>query len=457
MRSLKRAFIWTLVLMLVPLLSLAEAPFETAMVELEQLAEGTLEHLKSTPEGLAVDGAEQGVYTSPEFSVKPFEYIVLSWNGQAPGDSALEVEARFFHREANEWTPWMSWGKWETSPKRTSKSSNHELSRISTDVAWVTGDNTRATQLQLRATLTGEEARLRRLIYTTLDTGIAERPIGPAHQGGGFDGDLAYSQYIRESTMASVMCSAVTTCTQLNLLGEPYLPEEIALHQYDADLNGFGNWSFNMALAGDLGYKAYVTYADEEELLTLLDQGLPLGMSVKYSDKPDGPYPYLEGAPTSTSGHLITIRGYELEGEERYYLVSDSAADSDDNARLRYKGSQLMDAWQNRVLYVVLDKELDTSGIVRVPITMRATDKEDIYLLEGDMPAPVKLGYASGVRRKPGSGLMAYTLDGQPGTRFEVMAAGDNLVKFTEPVDASKVTLYVMTNIGMTYVARLAE
>lgn len=453
----KVSLFFFLALVLVPLLALGQAPFETVVLEMDTLLEGTLEHLQATPEGLKVHGASKGVYTSPEMAVKPFEYVVLSWNGQAPGESTLEVEARFFHREADRWTDWLSWGQWETSPQRTSKTGGGDLARIDTDTAWVTGENTRGTALQLRATLTGEGARLRRLIYSTRDSGIPDRAVDKAHTGGGFEGDLAYSQYTRERSIAAVMCSAVTTCTQLNLLGEQYLPEEIALHQFDSGFNGFGNWSFNMALAGELGYKAYVTYADEEELLRLLDLGLPLGMSVKYSNTPGGAQPYLEGAPTSTPGHLITIRGYELEGDERYYLVSDSAADSDDTSRFRYKGSQLMDAWHSRVLYVVLDKELDTQAIRRVPITMKATDQPRIYRLEGDMPYPVKLGYPSGARKKPGSGYIGYQVDGEPGTHFDVLAAGDNLVKFTGDVDMDKVTLYVMTNVGMTYVGRLAQ
>ena len=460
MHWIRRTCSLTLVLLILiaPLMALGQqAPFETVVLEMEELLQGSLDHLEASSDGLKVSGAEEGVYTSPEMAVQPFEYVVLSWNGQAPGEAALEVEARFFHRESDAWTDWLSWGRWETSPKRTSKSGGSDLARIDTDIAWVTGENTRGTAIQLRATLKGEEARLRRLVFSTRDTAVADRPVDSAHQGGGFAGDLAYSQYARESTIAAVMCSAVTTCTQLNLLGEQYLPEEIALHQYDAGLNGFGNWSFNMALAGELGYKAYVTYGDEEELLRLLDAGRPVGMSVKYSNAPGGSYPYLEGAPTSTGGHLITIRGYELEGEERFYLVSDSAAKSDETSRFRYQGSQLMDAWDKRVLYVVLDKELDTQAIRRVDIEMEATEKEGIYRLSGDMPYPVKLGYASGARRKPGSGYIGYTVEGEPGTHFDVMAAGDNLVKFTGDVDVSKVTLYVMTNLGLTYVARLVE
>ncbi|NLD33299.1 MAG: hypothetical protein GX653_00145 [Clostridiales bacterium] len=447
-------------LVALPALSLAQAPapFFTGFVEGEALKEGELNGLAWSTDGLQLaDGQAEGTYTSPELAVQPFEYAILSWNADTPAGASLEVQARFLHREKGEWTPWLSWGMWEKSPKRASRSSSHELAAISYDTAWVAGDNVRAEKLQLRAILRGEGAVLRRIAYTLHDTGVAERPADPAHQGALTQEQLAYSQGIRESTIASVMCSAVTTCTQLNLAGEAYLPEEIALMQYDAALNGYGNWSFNMAMAGELGYKAYVTYADEEELLRLLDQGRAVGMSVRYSGKPDGGQPYLEGAPMTTDGHLITVRGYEIADGQRWYLVSDSAAATDEQAHMRYRGSQLMDAWVSRILYVVEGKEAESRAIVRLPATLSITDKTGVYQL-GDVPAKaVFLGFTGAARNKPGGGYLAYTVDGQPGTRFDAKAAGDNLVKFPDDVPADKVTLYVMTNLGITYVAQMPE
>lgn len=445
-------------LLALPVLSLAEAPFVTGFVEGEAFKEGTLSGLVWAQDGISLSSGEaEGSYTSPELAVQPFEYAILSWNADTPAGASLEAEARFWHREQGAWTPWLSWGTWDRTPKRTSRSSSYELAAISYDTAWVTGDGVRADKLQLRVTLRGEGARLRRLAYTLHDTGVAERPVDAAHQGAVTDGQLAYAQGIRESTIASVMCSAVTTCTQLNLAGEEYLPEEMALMQYDAALNGYGNWSFNMALAGELGYKAYVTYADEEELLRLLDQGRAVGMSVRYSGKPDGGQPYLEGAPMTTDGHLITVRGYEVDGDGRWYLVSDSAAATDEAAFMRYRGSQLMDAWTSRILYVVERKEANSQAIRRVPVALKATDKAGVYALADAPDKAVFLGFTGGARNKPGGGYLAYQLDGQPGTRFDAKAAGDNLVKFPDDVAVDTATLYVMTNTGVTYVARLGK
>lgn len=438
-----------------PLLAKAQVTpfFQTGFVEGEQLKEGQLEGLVFDEQALHLaPDAQQGVYTSPEIPTAPFEYLVLSWNGSTPGDSSLKVEARLWHREEAAWTDWLSWGNWHLAPGRSSRSSNTSLAVLSDDTAWVTGDNTRSDKLQLRTTLTGQGASLRRLAYTTRDTAIPERTIDASHSGTPGGDVIAYSQYIRESTIAGVMCSAVTICTQLNLLGEDYLSEEIALHQYDAGMNGFGNWSFNVALAGELGYKSYVTYADEEQLLTLLDQGRPVGMSVKYSDKPGGNYPYLEGAPITTPGHLITVRGYEIVDGQRWYLVSDSAAPTDQEALKRYRGSQLMDAWVNRILYVVEQKEVDQVVITRTKATMVPAEKEGVWQLLDPVPASVKMGFASAARNRAGGGYLLYTLEGQPGHFFDVKLVGNRQVKFPEGVDMNKVTLYVMTNLASTYV-----
>lgn len=436
----------------------APAPFVTVLVEGTQLSQGQLDHLAGGADGLALAaGATQGSYTSPEIKVQPFEYAILSWNGQTPAGTSIQVEARFWHDQAKQWTPWLSWGVWQQSPARHSLSATHDTAAISYDTAWVTGDNARASKLQLRATLQGAGVRLRRLCYTLRDTAVAERPVDSAHTGAAPARRLAYSQMVREPSIAALMCSAVTTCTQLNLLGEGFLPEEIALAQYDAGLGGFGNWSFNAALDGALGYKAWVTYADEEQLLRLLDEGRAVGMSVQYADQPGGQYPYLAGAPMTTDGHLVTVLGYDLQDGARRYWVADSAAATDEEALKRYDGAQLMAAWQSRILYVLDKKEADNAAIRRVQATLAATDKEGIYQLQGVPAQAVFLGFGGAALHKPGGGYLVYTLADQPGTHHDALAAGDNLIKFPQQASVQQVTLYVVTNLGITYVARLGQ
>lgn len=443
--------------LLAPLLAKAQdAPsFQTGWLEGEQLKNGRLEGLIYEDRALRLaPDAQEGVFISQELEVRPFEYAVLSWNASTPADSTLMVEARLWHQQEGAWSDWLTWGKWHLAPGRASQSRSSQLASLSDDTARINGQDARATRLQIKATLTGKDARLRRLAYTLRDTAVPERAVSSSHTGAAGGEPLAYSQYIRESSIAGVMCSAVTLCTQMNLLGDDYFSEEIALLQYDASLNGFGNWSFNASLAGELGYKAFVSYADEEELLTLLDRGLPVGMSVKYSDTKDGKYPYLEGAPMTTPGHLITVRGYEVAEGERWYLVSDSAAKTDREALKRYRGSQLMDAWVSRVLYVLDGKEFEPNVIRRIPASMSPAQKEGVWQLSGPVPDTVKLGFSGAARNKAGGGYLMYTIQGQPGHWFDVKIAGKKLVRFPEGVDVSKVTLYVMTNLASTYVVK---
>jgi hypothetical protein len=116
-----------------------------------------------------------------------------------------------------------------------------------------------------------------------------------------------------------------------------------------------------------------------------------------------------------------------------------------------------MDAWTSRILYVVEQKEANSQAIRRVPVALKATDKAGVYALADAPDKAVFLGFTGGARNKPGGGYLAYQLDGQPGTRFDAKAAGDNLVKFPDDVAVDTATLYVMTNTGVTYVARLEK
>ena len=275
----------------------------------EELGEASLDGLSydETSHSLVSEEKGEGSFELGEIDLEPFEYLVISWNSLTPGSSSVEIEARLFHDDKGEWSQWFSWGVWEKSPRRHSNSGQDSLAQLSYDTAWVLGTDTSSSKIELRGKLK-EGASLRRIALTTRNTQLEEKSGSRENHPGALVGESAYSQQIRHPIMADVMCSAVTIATQLDLRGEDYLPEEVALSNYDNHLGGYGNWAFSVAFAGEAGYKAYVSYADEEELLRLLDEGYPLGMSVAYSDKPGGSLPYLEGAPLTTGGHLITDR-----------------------------------------------------------------------------------------------------------------------------------------------------
>ena len=60
--------------------------------------------------------------------------------------------------------------------------------------------------------------------------------------------------------------------------------------------------------------------------------------------------PYLEGAPCTTPGHILTVRGFGTEEGQEYVYVCDSAAERDEEAHLRYRKEQFLEAWSGRLV-----------------------------------------------------------------------------------------------------------
>ncbi|NLY36588.1 MAG: hypothetical protein GX046_05065 [Tissierellia bacterium] len=428
------------------------------ILEGEELEEAELQGLvfnKSTASLKLAKKNDEGSFTFPPMDMEPFEYLVLSWNALTPQEASVELEARFYHEQEQQWSTWFSWGLWQKSPKRHSYSDEDKYGQLSYDTAWVLGDKATANKVQVRGVLKGKDVSLRRIALTTLNTMVTEGPVNKEAHPGKVLGELAYSQQIRHPFMAQLMCSANTTATQIGLLGEDLLPEEVALNSYDSHLEGYGNWAFNVAFAGEAGYKSYLSYADEEELLNLLDQGYPLGMSVAYSNVPGGSLPYLEGAPLTTGGHLITLRGYEWQDDELYFIASDSAAESDEKAKISYKSSQLMQAWKSRIVYVIEPREkVEASEIKRLPLTL-SLEEDGLARLGGPMPLEIGPTFTAQPLKEPGRGLLAYTLEGEQGIYYNASLSKDGLVKFPRGTDIEKINLYLMTNLGLTYVAQV--
>ncbi|HPX70598.1 MAG TPA: hypothetical protein PL035_00630 [Bacillota bacterium] len=453
-RSIWISMLLVLLVFVMPVFS--ESPFMTGFLEEEAFTSGELENLVWTEEGLTLaPGAEEGVFISQELDVQAFERMVMSWNAFMPRGTSVEIEARLFNETAKAWSDWLSWGVWQRSPERHSFSAGDEIGEIEYDIARPKGEGARATKIQIRATLKGEGICLRRIIYTLQDSAIPEREVSAEHEGFSELPEIGYSQFLRVSEIANSMCSAVTVCTQLAMSGEEFLPEEIALHQYDSYLGYPGNWSYSASTAGDMGYKAYVTYADEEELLRLLDEGRSLGMSVKYSNVKGSPY-YIEGAPLTTGGHLIAIRGYEMVDGQRYYLVSDSAASNDRSTLLRYKAEELINAWTTRILYVVEGKETQKQSIERIEVSFVPADKEGEYVLQ-DVPYSIEKDFRNNALKKAGGGYIAYTLEGDPLTYYWVQMTDVNQFYFVGTVKPEDATVYFMSNEGVTLIAKMAE
>ena len=145
-----------------------------------------------------------------------------------------------------------------------------------------------------------------------------------------------------------------------NRLGENLLVEDVAYKCFDYKYNEFGNWSYNVAYAGSLGYKAYIQFGNIDLLINELNKGYPVEVSVKYTNDINNKlYPYIENAPLTTSGHLIVVCGMECTKNSKYVIVNDPAAKENNGVRLKYKFDDFMKAWatSNYIMYVIHYKD----------------------------------------------------------------------------------------------------
>ncbi len=432
-------------------------------------------------------GQADGEYVSQIFEVEPFEYMVASWNAQVPDGTSIEIKARAYADMADSWTDWLSWGTWTRDiAKRGSANDETDLAGVDTDVFTIYGsDGQTASRVQLKAELHTEDTAVTPVVEqvaVTYRNTLEGQAITPTLTESLYDGTLpekveptapAISQMVREPNFGNVMCSATTICTLLNAHGEDLLPEQVALLCYDSVYEGFGNWAFSTSTAGAFGYEAYVQYADFDVLRNEIANGNPVGISVRYSDTPDGNYPYVEGAPTSTSGHLICITGYETVDGVDYFYSSDPAAGSDAGCLRRYRADQLDEAWSGRVAYIIHDKQdpsvtpIETIETNLVPVE----GEENMYTLDTDQIA-FNAAFRSGQLRTKGGGAVAYTIDGQDAVAdadtLPVVLKANHMFKYTllpdkdgklnlspnrvmasaNPGDTWTVRFYIMTNDG---------
>lgn len=372
-------------------------------------------------------GASEGVYVSPIYQTFPWNDLVASWNSDTPRGTSVEIYGRAYIPDYDGWpnggetydgwTDWITWGEWSPFIERgCPQDADSHPSRSGDKNGWAyaysfgsAGDSSlnitdglTATAFQLKAVVRADGTQtaqpVLRLVAATfkntndpdwwsacsLTEGTGEIPDSVLLD------TPSIAQTIRDPDYGGVICSATSMSMLLDGQGADVLPEEVALTAFDYGYGGNGNWSFTCAGAGAFGYESYVHYASFEGVRQELAAGHAVAMSVKYSNTPEGKYPYLENAPTNTGGHLITIVGYffSQELQEYVYYSNDPATGSDlKTAHREYRESQLSEAWYRRAAYFVHEKEAGAGDYAREYHQAElwpVEGQEDVYALIAD-------------------------------------------------------------------------
>jgi hypothetical protein len=234
--------------------------------------------------------------------VGPTREAIVSWNTLALEGS---IELRFNAHDGRT-SAWLPYVRFDARARR-SFASHDTFVRIETDV--VRSDVDLVT-VGVRAAGTVDA-----LFVSTPDYGAPSPIVAlPAVE-------LAvppYSQYEPRHAAERGWCAPASLGMLLAYRAYPLDVPAIAREVFDGQYGGTGNWAFNMAFAGTLGFRAAVVHLrDLAHAHAFLADDIPLALSIAW-EKDE-----LPGAPLpASSGHLVVLRGI---GEDGAALVNDPA------------------------------------------------------------------------------------------------------------------------------------
>ena len=396
---------------------------------------------------------EYGIYTSQVINLKTFKRLLVSWNCETPKGTWIEVQARAFisyyddnENSTYEWSDWLSFGKWGTHIKRSSKSPDSHLAKISTDEFIIKGNYTdTASKIQIRALLHTENTNVTPSIRQFV---ISYKDNTPRLKNIEIPSDKiidvpSYSQYIRDKNIGSVICSPTSITMLLNRRNENLIVEETAWSCFDYDYEAFGNWLFNVAFASSLGYESFVEYGNLKSLKREIYSEYPVAVSVKYTNDINNlEYPYIENAPITTAGHILVVRGFEKKDGIDYVVVNDPAGKSNESVTRRYKLSEFESAWHrgSNIMYVIHDKKVEiNNNRIEASLELK-NNKENLYsVLVNDTYLDLSSDFVKTI-------LITY----DNGLTFEYLVPYNNHYLALE--NKNKCVIYIIGSDGFTYV-----
>ena len=288
---------------------------------------------------------------SPLLPLDGARSVVPTWNPSGDAELVLDVRAR----TAGTWTPWVPLARWGPH-ERSSLNGSAPGIAVETDVVRLEAPG-EALQLRVRE---GDASAVRSLAVAIPHTS----PYAPSSQPDEHSVDLVVpeqSQYVVEGERG--WCSPTSLSMVMAYYARRFERADwrldvasVAARVHDARYGGTGNWAFNVAFAGSLGFTAFVAYLDDlEHARRFLRRAMPLVISYSWAEGE------LDGAPLARSdGHLAVLRGATSQGDA---ILNDPAHPQ---IRTVYPRAQLERLWiegSGGLCYVVVPHELAADAL----------------------------------------------------------------------------------------------
>jgi hypothetical protein len=289
-------------------------------------------------------------------AIPPFSQLVFSWNAFRPehGHYSFSVQVRdAVHKRWSAWHTMMKWGK-DMQRSCTTKSDGwiqYFHVRLETG-SYMLADGFR---VKVETHEGADLSSLRGLMVSTSDFAKFTSELN------GSDIELLPSVVIngvpKKSQMtlnhprARELCSPTSTSMLVSYLcGYSIDPLDFAQQSFDAGLNSYGSWPFNMAHAFECCkgavYFATIRSASFAQLVQNLARNIPAVVSVRG---------ILQGAPQAyPKGHLLVVVGWDAE--KKSVICHDPAFHDDEHTHVWYSLDAFLAAWERsyRLTYVAM-------------------------------------------------------------------------------------------------------
>ncbi len=294
------------------------------------------------------DGKTEGSFVSEDIDLGgSFTKLVCSWNAQTH-DGTVEIQLQAKKADGSYTRPF-SWGVWSSkSGVSASAGTQNADGKVSTDV------------LTLNETCSGTVRVIVRLQRTTEKSPVLYNvTLAPQKAEGALTAPLPMEEVklnVPQRLQGVVpeiggrICSPTSLTMVLMSLGTTeYEPADNAWAVYDNRDDIFGNWSFNVARAGELGYNAFVDYYDMDALKYAVSQGTPVicSIAIRQGQLAGSGYPN-----RTSNGHLLVVIGYTVIDGREWVIINDPAVDG---CEIQLLASEFDSIWK-KVCYIIQKK-----------------------------------------------------------------------------------------------------
>ncbi len=294
------------------------------------------------------DGKTEGYLISEDIELGgAFTKLVASWNAETH-DGTVEIQVQTKKSDGSYTAPF-SWGVWSSKTGVSASASTQNADgQVSTDVLTLNQTCSGTVRFIVKLKKTAEISPVLYSVTLAPQKGsgalVAPSPMEEVK--------LQVPQRLQGVVpeIGGRICSPTSLTMVLMSLGTTeFEPADNAWAVYDNRDDIFGNWSFNVARAGELGYHAFVDYYDMDALKYALSKGTPVicSVTIKAGQLTGSGYPN-----RSSAGHLLVAIGYTVEDGREWIIINDPAVEG---CEIKLLASEFNDIWK-KVVYIIQEK-----------------------------------------------------------------------------------------------------